>query len=135
MIFRGVRVRKTIPILNQFMKFGLVGVSNTLLTLGVIFLLEEVVHADYRIANAIGYALGLANSFLLNRRWTFKSCGGVPAQICRFLLVFCLCYAVQFGLLALMVTSFRWMTPRAQVVAMALYTCMSYVLSRRFVYR
>ena len=135
MRFREVPVRKAIPILSRFMKFGLVGLSNTLLTIGVIFLIAEVAHADFRLANAIGYALGLANSFLLNRWWTFRSNGAVPAQIGRFLLVFCLCYAVQFGLLTLMVESFRWNTSLSQIVAMALYTCMSYVLSRRFVYR
>src|SRR5438552_16938904 len=65
------------PLLIQFVKFGIVGVSNTLLTFVVYTLLLKVFGVWYLAASAIGFAVGTINSFLLNRRWTFRGHVGV----------------------------------------------------------
>jgi putative flippase GtrA len=57
--------------LVQFVKFGIVGVSNTVLTFVVYTLLLKVFGVWYLLASAIGFAVGATNGFLLNRRWTF----------------------------------------------------------------
>ncbi len=128
-------VRWAAPIAGQIAKFILVGVANTLLTLGTIFLLSGVAHADYRLANGVGYIIGLMNSFLLNRWWTFKSRGAVPLQMAKFFLVFGFCYAVQFGMLVLMVDRLAVSSALSQVAAMAVYTSISYLLNKHIVYR
>jgi putative flippase GtrA len=58
-------------VLVQFIKFGIVGVSNTLLTFLVYTLLLKVFGVWYIAASAIGFTVGAVNGFLLNRRWTF----------------------------------------------------------------
>jgi putative flippase GtrA len=60
------------PLLAQFVKFGLVGVSNTLIALLVYTVLWNVLGVWYVAASAIGFALGAVNGFLWNRAWTFK---------------------------------------------------------------
>src|SRR6476469_5541163 len=60
------------PVLVQFIKFGIVGVSNTLLTFLVYTLLLKVFGVWYLAASAIGFGVGATNGFLLNRRWTFR---------------------------------------------------------------
>lgn len=60
------------PLLAQFVKFGLVGVSNTLIALLVYTLLWNVLGVWYVAASAIGFAVGAVNGFLWNRAWTFK---------------------------------------------------------------
>ena len=60
------------PLVIQFVKFGTVGVSNTLLTFLVYTLLLKVFGVWYLAASAIGFLVGAINGFLLNRRWTFK---------------------------------------------------------------
>jgi putative flippase GtrA len=60
------------PLLAQFVKFGLVGVSNTLITLLVYTLLLKVLGLWYVAASAIGFAVGAVNGFLWNRAWTFR---------------------------------------------------------------
>src|SRR3981081_2403532 len=60
------------PLLVQFVKFGIVGVSNTLLTFAVYGLLLKVFGVWYLAASAIGFIAGATNGFLLNRRWTFS---------------------------------------------------------------
>jgi putative flippase GtrA len=53
-------------------KFGIVGVSNTLLAFAVYTVLLKVFGVWYIAASGIGFAVGAVNGFLLNRRWTFK---------------------------------------------------------------
>src|ERR1700694_4923968 len=60
------------PLLIQFVKFGTVGVSNTLITFAVYTVLLKVFGVWYLAASAIGFLVGATNGFLLNRRWTFK---------------------------------------------------------------
>lgn len=60
------------PLIAQFVKFGLVGVSNTLIALLVYTLLWNVLGVWYVAASAIGFAVGAVNGFLWNRAWTFK---------------------------------------------------------------
>ncbi len=116
-------------------KYVLVGVVNTLVTLAAIFLLSRAAGADYRAANAVGYGLGLACSYVLNRRWTFASRGAVAPQVAKFLACFGVCYAAQFGLLLLMVDRLHWNPSFSQVAAMGAYTVLGYLLGRIVVYR
>jgi putative flippase GtrA len=60
------------PIVRQFVKFGIVGVSNTVLTLAVYTVLLKVFGVWYLAASAIGFAVGTVNGFLWNRKWTFR---------------------------------------------------------------
>jgi putative flippase GtrA len=60
------------PVIVQLLRFGLVGVSNTLLTLAVYTLLVRELGVWYLLASAIGFVVGAVNGFLLNRSWTFR---------------------------------------------------------------
>lgn len=57
--------------LAQFLRFGLVGVANTTTTYVIVRLLAGL--AGVPAASAIGYAVGVLQSFALNRFWTFRA--------------------------------------------------------------
>lgn len=59
---------------RQAVKFGLVGVLNTLVDYGVysLLILIPFLHQNYLIAQVIGYGCGVLNSLFFNKRWTFK---------------------------------------------------------------
>ena len=57
----------------QLLKYGVIGASNTLITLVVFYVLNTLLGAAYGLANTIGYILGLINSFVWNRNWVFKT--------------------------------------------------------------
>jgi len=61
--------------LFQLGKFITVGVINTLVDLGVFFLLLQTTElaGNPVLAKAISYACGILNSFFWNRAWTFRS--------------------------------------------------------------
>lgn len=84
------------PAIIQFVKYALVGVLNTSLTLVVIFICKSMLDVNPYVSNAIGYVVGLINSFLWNRQWVFRSNGAMHRQALHFVCGFLLCYAVQF---------------------------------------
>lgn len=55
----------------QFIKFGLVGVINTLVDFFVFQVLNLLVGWTY-LAQIAGYCCGIINSYLWNSNWTFK---------------------------------------------------------------
>lgn len=94
------------PLLRHaVVKFAGVGVLNTLLTLAIIFCLTAWFGVGDARANLAGYLAGLAFSFVLNRRWTFRSDAAALPALARFLLVFGVSYllniAIVLGLIRL----------------------------------
>lgn len=60
------------PLILQFLKFGIVGISNTLISFAVYALLLKAFGVWYVAASGIGFAVGAINGFLWNRAWTFR---------------------------------------------------------------
>ncbi|TDB36815.1 MAG: GtrA family protein [Actinobacteria bacterium] len=63
----------------RFVRFGVVGIINTLITMAVFNLAAVLLHAPALAANALGWVVGFANSYFWNRRWTFADRTGAPA--------------------------------------------------------
>lgn len=55
----------------QFVKFGLVGVSNAIVLLAVYYVLLYV-HVHYIIAYTIGFILSVLNAYFWNNQYVFK---------------------------------------------------------------
>jgi Predicted membrane protein len=57
----------------QFIKFGIVGVSNTLISLGVYWLCYYFLHLHYQLANVIAFVVSVTNAYYWNSRYVFKT--------------------------------------------------------------
>jgi putative flippase GtrA len=89
----------------QALKYGIVGVLNTLLTAVSIWLMmhfvfdvkgeQEASSTAVSISNIVGYVIGLINSFVWNRNWTFKSGKSWKKEFLKFVLAFLICYIPQ----------------------------------------
>ena len=82
--------------ITQFIKYCLVGVLNTLVTLGVIYMCKSLLDWNLYVSNALGYICGVTTSFLFNRQWVFHSHGHYGREALKFIGGFLLCYALQF---------------------------------------
>ena len=60
-------------ILMRFVRFGVVGVSGTLIDFGVTWLCKEKLHWNKYLSNSIGFILAATNNYTWNRLWTFES--------------------------------------------------------------
>ena len=116
-------------------KFGLVGVCNTVFGLAVIFLCKAVGVADVP-ANVAGYACGLILSYQLNKSWTFGDSGKMRAGLAvRFAGAFAIAYAGNLAVLMFLLNVAGLNSYLAQTMSLLAYTIVFYVLSAFFVFR
>lgn len=124
-------------IARQFVIYCLVGVVNTVAGLTIIFGLSAGLGWHYMAANAGGYAFGMALSFMLNRRITFRATaadGRAARQAGSFFAVLAAAYAVQLAALYVMVEWWRVPQAGAQVAAIFIYTITGFLGSRFIVF-
>ncbi len=79
----------------QLLKYGVIGVMNTVITLVAFYLLNTKLGVPYGPSNIVGYVLGVVNSFLWNRGWVFKTGGDVKREALLFGCGFVLCWMLQ----------------------------------------
>lgn len=91
--------------LLQFGRYCVVGVLNTLVTFGVIYICKSLLGWNLYVCNVLGYVAGLVNSFLLNKSWTFRSHGRLHREAVRFLAGFGLCYLLQLWVVWMLTSS------------------------------
>lgn len=75
---------------KTFSKFLIVGCINTGVDFVTFSILFSFFHIDMLICQAVGYSVGIVNSFIMNRIFTFKEKGrkgGIVSQAVRFISV------------------------------------------------
>lgn len=125
---------------NSFLRFLLVGVGNTLLSLILMFLLEGL---GYWPSTAIAYVAGATLSFFLNRYFTFHSDEDFWRSVGKFIINVAVCYVVGYGLAKLLVpipeqpnaVPVIWFERLSKLVGMGLYTLLNYLGQRFFAFR
>lgn len=75
-------------------RFLMVGCINTVVGYGA-FALLIVFGVQYLIANTVSTIIGVINSYLWNRFFTFKSKNKAVSEICRFAFVYFVSYCVS----------------------------------------
>jgi putative flippase GtrA len=131
---RTLLARVAHPVAVQFVKFGIVGVSNTLLTFAVYTLLLKVFDVWYLAASAIGFIVGTTNSFLLNRRWTFSEHVGDSLTPVRWAIVQGAGLGLNLGLLALFVGGAGLDELAGQAFATVIVTVSTFFVNRAWTF-
>lgn len=124
-----------VPLVAQFVKFGLVGVSNTLLTFSVYTLLLKAFGVWYVAASAIGFAVGAVNGFLWNRAWTFRGHVGDALTPVRWFVVQTFGLLVNSGLVYLFVDGVGLGELIGQAMTIAIVTVMTFFANRSWTFR
>lgn len=127
---------KFIEKFGQLIKYGLVGVVNTLITGVILFTLMNCFGVSYKTSNTVGYIAGFINSFIMNKLWTFKD-NKVPTikQLLRFSAVFVICYFLQRWLLIFFVEELVINKNISQLIGMIFYTLISFIFNKLFAFR
>lgn len=126
-------------------KFLLVGVLNTAVGNGLMFLLYNLVLPQntytYWVATAVSYALASILSYFLNRYFTFKYQGSGWAVVFRFALNIAVCYLLAYGPAKWLIcwilsdASIRVRDNAAMLAGMVLYVGFNYLGQRFFAFR
>lgn len=98
-----------IPILWQLVKFGLIGVLNTLLDFAVLNLLSYLTKVysgkELILLNIVAFVIANLNSYFWNKFWTFNSkTKNVASEFGKFILVSVIGFAINSVILWFMTT-------------------------------
>ena len=135
----------------QLLKYGVIGASNTLITLVTFYLLNTQLGLSYGISNVVGYVLGVINSFVWNRNWVFKTKNNFKRELLLFVCGFLICLALQLCVSWILLEGLDWknlpddiipffpMQKAGQnivmVLAMVVYTLANYAYNRFVTFR
>lgn len=120
---------------SSLVRFVAVGLSNTAVGLGVIYLCWHALGWPDIAANLTGYAAGLVWGFVLHRRWTFRSTAAVGSGFMGYLVVCAVAYVVNLGVVTV---SRQLIGPTSflpHIFGIAAYSALVYIACRWFVFR
>lgn len=119
----------------QSVKFGIVGIANTLFGLFIIYAAMFVTDGNIVASNIAGYACGTLLSFALNRGWTFQSDQPARRVLPRYVVVLAVSYVANLAAV-LTATHKLGVNPYfSQPVGIAVYTALMFFGCRLFVFR
>lgn len=124
-----------VTVVLQFVKFGIVGVSNTLIAFAVYTVLLKVFGVWYVAASGIGFAVGAVNGFLLNRRWTFREHVGDSLTPVRWGIVQSCGLGLNLVLVYLFVHDLGMDKLVGQIPATAIVTVLTFIANRAWTFR
>jgi putative flippase GtrA len=122
------------PLVLQFVKFGIVGVSNTLIAFAVYTLLLKAFGVWYVAASGIGFAVGAVNGFLWNRAWTFRGHVGDALTPVRWFVVQTCGLLLDLGLVYLFVDGAGLGELVGQAVTTAIVTVITFFVNRAWTF-
>ena len=126
---------------RTFWKFILVGIANTIVGTGIMFLFYNVFHFSYWISSASNYIFGSILSYFLNKFFTFNNKATAKETLPRFIINISLCYLLAYGLakpLAMRLLSGMTLTVQenvAMLAGMCLFVGFNYLGQRFFVFK
>lgn len=123
------------PLILQFVKFGIVGVSNTLISFAVYTLLLKVFGVWYVAASGIGFAVGAVNGFLWNRAWTFRGHVGDALTPVRWFVVQSCGLLVDLALVYVFVDGVGLDELVGQAMTTAIVTVLTFFVNRAWTFR
>ena len=59
-------------LINQILKFGLVGVIATIIDFAVLYILTEFLHVHYLISSIISFIVSVIFNYILSIKWVFE---------------------------------------------------------------
>lgn len=120
---------------KQAIKYGIVGLGNTLITAGVIWVMMKLLGCSDITSNVAGYVAGVLNSFVWNKQWTFQSSAGWTSSAIRFGVVFGICYLLQLGVLMVLNKHLPIDPYYNQLIAMAFYTAINFIMNKLYTFK
>jgi len=117
--------------LKEFLLYNAVGIVNTLVGFGLVFLLMAN-GMGAKLSNLLGYMVGMVVSYVLNSKYTFKEALSFTLAVKFFAALF-ISYIINFAVLSLLLPLINAYI--AQLISGVVYTISSFLLVKYVVFR
>ena len=118
----------------QFIKFCIIGVSNTLIQLGIYYLLLYF-NVYYLLANIIAFIFAVLNSYFWNRKFTFSKNKTTVFTIVRLYAFYGITTLLGTGLLYFFVDIIGLSKIISPVINIGITTIINFFLNKYFVFK
>lgn len=87
-------------------RFSIIGVLNTLMDFAVFTIFHSLFEVNYAVSQIAGYSLGVTNSFIFNKNWTFgdrKANKKTTRELLQFIVINLISLAVTITFMKLLI--------------------------------
>ncbi|MFA6512058.1 MAG: GtrA family protein [Patescibacteria group bacterium] len=124
------------PMVRQFVKFSLVGASNTVVDFAAYLLFTRAFGVHFLAANVIAFLLAATWSYNWNRRWTFRSNDPrVHRQFVKFLIVATVGLGLTTGILYFLVEHSGLTDIPAKIISVAAVLLWNFLANRFWTFK
>lgn len=128
---------ETWVVCEQFIKFLLVGCSNTLIVLLVYYIFVGIAGTQhYLLGQTLGYGIGILNSFFWNSRFVFSDAKETQGKA---FIKMCICYCITYLLQMVLLYAFvelllisEWLAP---IIAIIITTPINFILNKLLAFK
>lgn len=115
-------------------RYGIVGVASNAV-LYVLYLAITAAGMEYKLAMTMLYMIGVIQSFLLNKRWSFVYDGSHRHTFVRYVICYGVGYIVNLTALYLCVDRLGWPHQAVQCVMVLVLAALLFMLQKFWVFR
>ena len=119
---------------RQVVRFTVVGLVSNALLFGLYLLLNSAGLTHVTSMTAV-YAIGVAQTFLVNRSWTFGHAGRLGGPFVRYIVTYALGYLLNLGLLTTLVDGLHLPHAWVQGALIFVVAAFVFVLQKHWVFR
>lgn len=124
------------PIAEQFVKFGIVGVFNTLISLVVYYCFIAIATDLYLIGSIVGFVVSVLNSYYWNNRYVFRDVDRNHVKaLAKTYLSYGFTGGVSIVLLIFLVEVVNVSEVLAPIVNLAITIPLNFILNKYWAYR
>ena len=118
----------------QFLKFNLVGITNTFLA-AVVYVLVAYATGSYTFGLVADYVFGIVFGFVLNKLFTFEKKEPVTVKlVAKYVVVYGFVFAINYSLLYVAVDRYGYDQYLAQFVIFALIVVPIFFVQKKYVF-
>jgi putative flippase GtrA len=121
-------------ITGQFLRFLVVGVTNTSLNYLIYLLALKVAQIYYIYSGILGFIVGDSTAFILNRAWTFKSNITFKKGFATYFAIQCFCLIIHVAIQFYTTEYFGIKKEYSQFPSIVVTMFLNFFLIRKFVF-
>lgn len=119
--------------LIQFARYAIVGLASNAIGYGLYILLTRL-SVEPKLAMSLLYGIGVLQTFVFNKRWSFRFAGAPAPALVRYAAVYALGYVINFMALILLVDHAGLPHQLVQGVMILVVAVMLFIAQRYWVF-
>jgi putative flippase GtrA len=123
------------PTIIQFLKFNLVGITNTFLA-AVVYVIVAHLSGSYTLGLIADYAFGIVFGFIINKLFTFENKDEpvTVKQVAKYVVVYGFVFSINYSLLRLAVESYGYGQYLSQFVIFVVIVVPLFFVQKKYVF-